>query len=65
MRARVEEVLGGEEIVITRDDDAAVRLVPVPTPTAGAKPLLGAGKGIVLHMADDFDAPLDDFAEYT
>jgi antitoxin (DNA-binding transcriptional repressor) of toxin-antitoxin stability system len=61
----VDQALGGEDVVITRDDDAAVRIVPVPTPAAATKPLLGAGKGIVLHMADDFDAPLDDVAEYT
>jgi len=24
----------------------------------------GAMKGLVLHMADDFDAPLEDFEEY-
>lgn len=24
----------------------------------------GSMKGLVLHMADDFDAPLDDFEEY-
>ena len=29
------------------------------------KPLQrGSMKGLVLHMAEDFDAPLDDFAEY-
>jgi antitoxin (DNA-binding transcriptional repressor) of toxin-antitoxin stability system len=63
----VDQALGGKDVVITRDDDAAVRLVPVPTPAPGvaAKSLVGAGKGIVLSMADDFDAPLDDFGEYT
>jgi hypothetical protein len=24
----------------------------------------GSAKGKILYMADDFDAPLDDFAEY-
>ena len=24
----------------------------------------GHGKAVILHIADDFDAPLDDFAEY-
>lgn len=26
--------------------------------------LLGCMKGLVVYMADDFDAPLDDFKEY-
>jgi len=28
------------------------------------KPGFGGGKGIIGYMADDFDAPLDDFKEY-
>ena len=61
----VDQALGGEDVVITRDDDAAVRLVPVPKPGTGIRPLVGAGKGLILHIADDFDAPLDDFGDYT
>lgn len=29
------------------------------------KPRFGSAKGLVTFMADDFDAPLDDFNEYT
>jgi hypothetical protein len=25
----------------------------------------GSGKGLILHVSDDFDAPLDAFKEYT
>ncbi|AYL93995.1 DUF2281 domain-containing protein [Mucilaginibacter celer] len=28
------------------------------------KPGFGGGKGIIGYMADDFDAPLDDFKDY-
>ncbi len=30
-----------------------------------SKRLVGCMKGLVEYMADDFDAPLDDFKEYT
>jgi antitoxin (DNA-binding transcriptional repressor) of toxin-antitoxin stability system len=61
----VDRALGGDDVVIARDDDAAVRLVPVPKASSATRPIIGAAKGTVLFMADDFDAPLDDFAEYT
>ena len=52
----------GGEGIIARDDGPIVRLAPV----AAAPPRrpLGLAEGFVLYMADDFDAPLDDFAEY-
>jgi hypothetical protein len=31
---------------------------------ASKQRLLGCMKGLVIYMADDFDAPLDDFKEY-
>jgi hypothetical protein len=35
------------------------------TPTSAKKQrTIGSMKGILLYMADDFDAPLDDFKEY-
>jgi hypothetical protein len=33
--------------------------------TLTTRPLLGAGKDIVLSIADDFDAPLNDLADHT
>ena len=33
---------------------------PKPEP----RPQFGSGKGLILYMASDFDAPLDDFKEY-
>lgn len=54
----------GEEVVITRPDDTAVRLVPVAPPSAKPRPRFGSAKASILHMADDFDAPLEDFEEY-
>ena len=56
------EVAGGEEVVITREDGTAFKLVPV-TPLA-PYPKFGSAKGRV-HMAEDFDEPLEDFQAYT
>jgi len=51
----------GEEVVIAQNDQVAVRLVPV---AAGQpRPCFGSARGKIF-MADDFDAPLDDFREY-
>lgn len=58
----IERALAGEPVVIARDGTPLVQLVKLP-PAAGAR-LLGAEPGLVAHMADDFDAPLDDFATY-
>jgi hypothetical protein len=43
-------------------DGTAVDLVPVPQ-TPQSRPKFGSAAGRV-HMAPDFDAPLDDFADY-
>ncbi|MCP9493387.1 MAG: type II toxin-antitoxin system prevent-host-death family antitoxin [Pyrinomonadaceae bacterium MAG19_C2-C3] len=56
----IEAALMGEEVVITKDGQTAVRLTPVSQP----KPQFGSAKGIVT-FADDFDAPLEDFEPYT
>ena len=48
----------GGEVVIAGEDGAAVRLVPV---APRGQPRFGSGRGL-FTMADDFDAPLEDFA---
>ncbi|MBK7217557.1 MAG: type II toxin-antitoxin system Phd/YefM family antitoxin [Candidatus Promineofilum sp.] len=52
----------GEEVIIARDDVPIVRLMPV----VEVQPRRRAGGAVdfILYMADDFDAPLDDFEEY-
>jgi prevent-host-death family protein len=58
----VDAALRGEDVVIARDNEPAVRLVPVRA--AGARPRrLGTAKGQVT-LAEDFGAPLADMAEY-
>ena len=58
----VQKAMMGEEIVIARDNKPQVRIVPIDQPKT--KRQFGSGKGSVLYIADDFDAPLDDFADY-
>jgi prevent-host-death family protein len=55
----VRLALQGEEIVIARDNTPLVKLVPVGVPARTP----GTARGRV-RIADDFDAPLPDFAGY-
>ena len=50
-------MLGGS-VVVTKENRPVVRIVAIKP----AKRMPGTGKGI--RMSADFDAPLDDFAEY-
>lgn len=54
--------LAGEEVIIARGNVPVVRLTPVTEEKPQRQ--LGIAEGFVIYMADDFDAPLDDFAEY-
>lgn len=57
----IDMALGGEEIVITQDDQPVLKLVRVSAPTARRK--AGSAKSLIT-MARDFDAPLEDFRAY-
>ena len=57
----LEAVLAGEEVVIARRNEPIARLVLVQS--ARRHPVAGRLKGHV-WMAPDFEAQLDDFAEY-
>jgi len=64
LRELIESLKPGEEIVITRDEQPIAKLVgEQPMKTAHRK--IGIAKDKILYMADDFDAPLDDFQEYS
>ena len=52
----------GEEIVVRRGPTPVAKIVGYHPPTTPRTP--GALRGQVA-IADDFDAPLDDFAEHT
>lgn len=58
----IQCVLDGEEVIIARNNQPVVRLEAIiRTP---AKRKLGSLRGLVESIADDFDAPLDDFKDY-
>jgi antitoxin (DNA-binding transcriptional repressor) of toxin-antitoxin stability system len=56
----MDDAAEGEEVVIARADGSAFRLVPVEM---APRPRFGSARGL-FTMADDFDAPLEDFREY-
>ena len=58
----IERALAGEEVIIARNNKQAVRLEVLPE--TRHKRRLGALKGLVKKMAEDFDEPLDDFKDY-
>ena len=61
----VDQVSEGEEVVFVRDSIPIAKLVPLPeTSTQPRRPGYGCGKDDILYMADDFDAPLEDFKDY-
>jgi len=57
----IEAAIRGEEVFIQKNAKQAVQLVPVEA--SERRPRFGSAKGLVV-MADDFDAPLEDFREY-
>ncbi|HLP90404.1 MAG TPA: type II toxin-antitoxin system prevent-host-death family antitoxin [Nostocaceae cyanobacterium] len=59
--ALIEATLSGEEIIIIKDNEPVVKLIPVLPVKRRRQP--GSAKGMVT-MTDDFDAPLEDFQEY-
>ncbi len=58
----IQEALSGTEVIIARDNRPLVRLEVLPE--ARMERRLGQAKGLVLFMAEDFNAPLEDFEEY-
>lgn len=60
--ALIEAALRGEQVIIAADSTHAVQLIPAK---AGRKPRkAGSAKGLIA-IAEDFDAPLAEFEEYT
>ena len=58
----IEAAVAGEQVFITRDEGITVQLVPHIVKRR--KRQFGSAKGLIA-MAPDFDAPLDEFKEYT
>jgi prevent-host-death family protein len=65
-QARLGELIArlqpGEEVVITRNAEPVAKLVAAVAPPPPRQP--GLLKDTILYMAEDFDAPPEDFKEY-
>jgi antitoxin (DNA-binding transcriptional repressor) of toxin-antitoxin stability system len=59
----LQTALDGEEVVITRNDQPVLKLVPVIAANNSSR-RSGSAKGLI-SISEDFDAPLEDFAAYT
>lgn len=60
----VERLAPGEAVLITRNNQPVAKLVGEASTSPKPSRMLGTLKGTILHMAPDFDAPLEDFKEY-
>ena len=58
----LNKVKEGEEVVIAKRNKPIAKLVPIKSLKVKRK--LGGAEGKII-IADDFDAPLEDFEEYT
>ena len=59
----VEKAIAGEDVVIARANKPMLKLVPYHPSRRKLRP--GSARNHILFIAPDFDAPLDDFGEYT
>ncbi|MEM6530371.1 MAG: DUF2281 domain-containing protein [Chloroflexota bacterium] len=63
LKQLIDDAQNGKTVVITVEDNRAVKLVPVTEPIVRKPRQAGSARGKI-WMADDFDAPLSDFDEY-
>ena len=59
----IQESLEGEEVIIAKGKTPVARIQPIKS-AVPKKRCLDTAKGAIKYIADDFDAPLDEFAEY-
>ena len=60
----IRKALEGEEVIIANRDKPLVRLEASKTPASAGRRPLGWAAGTGFYMAEDFDAPLEEFEEY-
>ena len=61
LSALMKAVEQGEKVLVASEDDEMIQAITVQSPPQPRK--AGSAKG-TFFMADDFDAPLEDFKEY-
>ncbi|HEU0015761.1 MAG TPA: type II toxin-antitoxin system prevent-host-death family antitoxin, partial [Longimicrobium sp.] len=57
----VRQVSRGEDVILTEDGEPVAKIIPFRRAQGPRE--FGSAKGLI-HMADDFDAPLEDFRDY-
>ncbi|MDB9375420.1 type II toxin-antitoxin system Phd/YefM family antitoxin [Nodularia sphaerocarpa] len=57
----IEAALSGEEIIIIKENQPVIKLIPVIPVKRRRQP--GSAKGLIT-LSEDFDAPLEDFQDY-
>ncbi|MBF0541600.1 MAG: type II toxin-antitoxin system Phd/YefM family antitoxin [Nitrospirae bacterium] len=57
----IQEVIKGEDVIITQDNMAIIKMVSLSNNKT--KAVFGLAKGLIT-ISDDFDAPIDDFKDY-
>jgi len=62
LSALIDQVREGRRFIITKHGEPVAELGPVSQPERRAK--RGSAKSRAFRMSADFDAPLDDFADY-
>ncbi len=61
----VQQARSGEEVIIISGSAPIAKIVSLPQGAVEApQPGFGSGKHALIYMAEDFDAPLEDFKEY-
>lgn len=58
----IQQAISGEEIIIAKGKQPLVKLVVVPEMRRERR--IGGAADVILAISGDFDAPLDEFAEY-
>ena len=58
----IQKALAGEEVIIAKGKQPLVKLVVLPE--ARPQRRIGGAKGMITFIADDFEAPLEDFQDY-
>ena len=64
MTELVEKLIPGEVLFLTVDDHPIAKLVRTDYLPTDEPRQPGSAVGKILFMAEDFDAPLEDFKEY-
>ena len=66
----LEDIKRGIEVIIQQNNITVAKLGPAPSAISDAnndekpRPRFGSAKHRLVYMADDFEAPIEDFADY-